>query len=109
VIDGDPTRPGQHFYGVTDSQQAVFSDNGRRYTAWNYLHLTADSTELDFLHGEGLVQDFSLTQRPDVIAGGAIQFGRTWIDDLQSGIQGVMGFALTRLTVRPGRCSIEHD
>jgi hypothetical protein len=109
VIDDFEHEPGLTLYDVGDGQDYFVTENGRKGAFTDALGLRANSVTLDFLDGDGIVQDFDLSTEltsGEVPSSGLLYVARQWLDDRASFVQGSMFFALTRLTVKPGRCSI---
>ena len=106
VLDGFE---GEYFYDIVDGQSGRLKENGRWFGYSDSVFLAVNSLSLDFIDGEGLVQDFDLSTEitsGSVHSQGQISFSHSWLDDVASYVQGTTYFTLTRFTVKPGRCSI---
>lgn len=70
------------------------------------LHIRANSSIVDFILGVSAVQNFELTNTDPVNLEGSINLSRNWVGKAISEIGGFIRLAVTKLSAKPGRCSI---
>jgi hypothetical protein len=105
----DQYEPGYDFFDILDHESGVSRDGSGRFVAKvDSLFLLANSLTVDFIHGDGLLQDFVLQGRDaaEAHAQGFMNVQRRWLDHPDKLFGGTIGFLVTKLSVKPGRCSI---
>ena len=100
---------GADLFAARDAEVDVFKQSDGRRREYFLFFLQASSRVVDFVHGDGIVQQFVFdsTMLGDTVQGsGEIEIRRGWVDSVVSAIGGSVRFVLTRFSVKPGRCSM---
>ncbi len=91
-------RPGR--YLVRDPNS--LPNSGPAYVREESRSLHIESSDVDFIHGDGLLQEFSLSG--DAIGHGRVSFVQRTIANVNEVVVGWGTFVLQKVTATPGRC-----